>query len=69
MTNTTHQWTMFQKGRLRIKACACCGEMSLPSNSQSVCDERNILTSPIVRAGYTLVVEMPKIGHAPQRVA
>jgi len=69
MNNTTHQWTMFQKGRLRIKACACCGEMNLPSNSESVCDKRNILSSPIVRAGYTLVVDMPNKEKITQKVA
>lgn len=69
MKNTTHQWTTFQKGRLRIKACACCGEMSLPSNAESVCDKRNILISPIVRAGYTLAPSAPTTNEESQQVA
>ncbi len=69
MNNTTHQWTMFQKGRLRVKACAYCGEMSLPSNSQSICDKQNILSSPIMRAGYILASDMPSVEQTPQRVA
>ncbi len=55
MSNSTnHQWATFYKGRLRIKACSGCGQMSLPSNEQSVCDKDGILSSPIVKAGYTL---------------
>jgi len=54
-----HQWAIFQKGRLKIKACACCGEMNLLSNSESICDNRDLLASPIVRAGYSLVGEIP----------
>lgn len=69
MNDTTHQWTMFEKGRLRVKACACCGEMSLPSNSESICDKRNILTSPIVRAGYTLVTNVSNIKKESKKVA
>ena len=69
MSNTTHHWTMFQKGRLRVKACACCGEMNLTNNTDSICDKRNILISPIVRAGYTLVVEVPNKQKEQQEVA
>jgi hypothetical protein len=68
MHNMTHQWTMFQKGRLKIKACAYCGEMSLPSNSHSLCDKTDILSSPIMKAGYTLATDVPTINQTPQRV-
>jgi hypothetical protein len=69
MSNQKHQWTIFQKGRLRIKACSCCGEMNLPSNSESICDKRNILTSPIVRAGYVLATEVSISDNNSQQVA
>ncbi len=69
MNNTKHQWTIFRKGRLRVKACACCGEMSLPSNSESICDQRNILTSPIVRAGYVLESDIVAADKGSQQVA
>ncbi len=65
---TTHQWTTFQKGRLKIKACRCCGQMSLPSNNQSICDKDNILLSPIVRAGYVLIERSDRL-VSPQKVA
>lgn len=54
MSNTTHQWSIFEKGRLKVKACACCGEMCLPSNAQGECQESDILSSPIIKAGYVL---------------
>lgn len=54
MSNTTHQWSIFRKGRLKIKACACCGEMCLPSNSTADCEKGNIRLSPVVKAGYVL---------------
>jgi hypothetical protein len=69
MNNTMHQWTIFQKGRLRIKACACCGEMNLPSNNDSICDKRNILISPIIRAGYVLAEDLPDNKDSRQDVA
>ncbi len=69
MSNQKHQWTIFQKGRLRIKACSCCGEMNLPSNNESICDMRNILTSPIVRAGYVLATDVPSSDNNSQQVA
>jgi hypothetical protein len=58
--NTNHQWATFQKGRLKVKACSCCGEMSLPSNSKMSCQQGGILTSPIVKAGYTIAINLPR---------
>jgi len=55
MANTTHQWTTFEKGRLRVQACAHCGEMNLSSNAHSFCDKENVLVSPVVRAGYKIM--------------
>jgi hypothetical protein len=69
MSNQKHQWTIFQKGRLRIKACSCCGEMNLPSNNESICDKRNILTSPIVRAGYVLANDIADSEKSSKQVA
>lgn len=54
MSYTTHQWSIFEKGRLKIKACSCCGEMCLPSNAKAECQKSNILLSPIIKAGYVL---------------
>jgi hypothetical protein len=51
---TTHQWTLFQKGKIKVKACSCCGQMLLPSNLKSTCEEKNISLSPIVKAGYEI---------------
>ncbi len=58
--SANHQWTTFQKGRLKIKACSCCGEMSLPSNAQGACEQGSILNSPMVKAGYTIAAHLPK---------
>ena len=55
---TTHQWTLFQEGKIKIKACGCCGQMLLPSNLQSSCEEQNISLSPIVQAGYEIAQEV-----------
>jgi hypothetical protein len=52
--NSKHQWAVFQKGRMRIKACACCGDLHLPSNTEKVCENRNIFESQIVKAGYKI---------------
>ena len=54
MSNTTHQWSIFEKGRLKVKACSCCGEMCLPSNTIAECEKGNMNLSPIVKAGYVL---------------
>ncbi len=53
MTNSNHDWTTFQKGRLKIKACSHCGEMRLPNNESSDCSREKMFASPIIRAGYT----------------
>jgi hypothetical protein len=58
--NIGHQWATFQKGRLKVKACSCCGEMSLPSNSQVRCQQGGILNSPIIKAGYTISINLPR---------
>lgn len=54
MTNQNHHWTTFYKGRLKVKACSKCGEMSLPSNIEAACEGKNIQLSPILKAGYSL---------------
>ncbi len=59
MDDLKHQWTTFQKGRIRIKACASCGELHLPSNSEGRCSHNRMLESPIVKAGYRLYTEQP----------
>ena len=59
--NTNHQWTTFQKGRLTVKACSCCGEMKLPGNTHMVCEQGSILKSPIIKAGYTISTHLPRM--------
>lgn len=54
MSTNKHEWATFYKGRLRLKACICCGQMSLPSNAESHCEKGNISSSPILKAGYSL---------------
>ena len=54
MKEFKHQWATFKKGRMRIKACASCGELHLPSNSDKACDSDEVLHSQIVKAGYRL---------------
>lgn len=54
MPSKNHHWTTFYKGRLKVKACCKCGEMSLPSNTEAVCEGKNLLLSPILKAGYSL---------------
>ncbi len=54
MSMNTHQWSIFEKGRLKVKACSSCGVMCLPSNTTSECQESNILLSPLIKAGYVL---------------
>jgi hypothetical protein len=51
---TKHQWATFQKGRVKVKACACCGQLHLPSNSDEACENANVFESQIVKAGYRL---------------
>ena len=55
MVKGKHQWATFHKGRMRVKACASCGELHLPSNTEKTCEEGNdVLESQIVKAGYRL---------------
>ena len=50
-----HIWTTYQKGRMKIKACACCGQMHLASNAHKSCDPSEIKSSPLILAGYKVV--------------
>jgi hypothetical protein len=59
MNTANHQWDIFQKGRLKITACACCGEIKLPRNKGKDCEHTNINSSPLVKAGYTLSTYLP----------
>ncbi|MDQ7050112.1 MAG: hypothetical protein Q9M92_11505 [Enterobacterales bacterium] len=54
-----HQWSTFQKGRIKIKACSTCGELHLPSNSEQSCLNNRVLESPIFQAGYRLHSDQP----------
>gem|GEM_PF-2763290 len=61
-----HQWTTFQKGKTKIQACACCGQMKFASNLKGGCDDKDLLSSPIIKSGYRLAKELP---YAQRRVA
>ncbi|TQV84469.1 hypothetical protein [Aliikangiella coralliicola] len=54
MVKIKHQWATFHKGRMKVKACATCGELHLPSNSEKECEGSDVLDSQIVKAGYRL---------------
>lgn len=54
MKELQHKWTIFRKGRMRVNACSCCGELKLPTNSTRPCENSGVLTSPLVKAGYRL---------------
>ncbi|MGX5174191.1 hypothetical protein ACUR5C_09245 [Aliikangiella sp. IMCC44653] len=54
MVQVKHQWATYHKGRVKVKACASCGELHLPSNSENVCEHNNVSQSQIVKAGYRL---------------
>lgn len=62
MQTSKHQWAVFSKGRIKIKACASCGEMSLPSNLEDNCGHNNVLESQIVKAGYRISEEHMAVG-------
>ncbi|TQV76917.1 hypothetical protein FLL45_02895 [Aliikangiella marina] len=52
MLKTKHQWVTFTKGRVKVKACAICGELQLPSNADDHCENADVYQSQIVKAGY-----------------
>jgi len=52
MLENRHQWTTFNKGRIKVKACYSCGELHLPSNSENACENSGVLESMLVKAGY-----------------
>ena len=54
MQTRKHQWATFNKKRIRVKACANCGEMHLPSNSNNYCEPKTLAESQIVKAGYQI---------------
>jgi len=62
MKEFKHQWTTFHKGRMRINACASCGELHLPSNSEKSCESNEVLQSQIVKAGYRLYGAQASLG-------
>ena len=61
MGRTKHQWATFQKGRMKLRACVCCGELHLPSNSEKVCDNTAVLDSMIVKSGYRLYADQASL--------
>ncbi|WP_444998465.1 hypothetical protein [Aliikangiella sp. IMCC44359] len=54
MATRKHQWATFRKGRLKVRACASCGDLHLPSNSDRTCENSGVLESALVKAGYRL---------------
>lgn len=55
MNELKHQWATYKKGRMRVQACICCGELHLPSNTEKSCESNTlVLDSQIVKAGYRL---------------
>jgi hypothetical protein len=56
MQNSKHEWGIFYKGRMKVKACVYCGELHLPSNAAKRCESHTVLDSQIVKAGYKLHV-------------
>jgi hypothetical protein len=59
MSKKTHQWTTFQKGKMKVQACTCCGQMKFASNAEEICTGTDLISSPIVQAGYQLSVHLP----------
>ena len=57
MKDFKHQWATFKKGHIRIRACASCGELHLPSNAEQACGSNHVFDSQIVKAGYRLHTE------------
>jgi hypothetical protein len=54
MSDNNHEWAIFFKRRLKLSACANCGELNLPSNKENNCIPADISDSQIVRAGYRI---------------
>ena len=54
MRDTTHQWRMFSKGRMRVEACLNCGDLRLASNTNAPCSDVALSESQIVKAGYKI---------------
>ena len=54
MNKLKHEWGTFHKGKMKVRACVCCGELHLPSNSDKTCENHTVLESQIVKAGYRL---------------
>jgi hypothetical protein len=54
MSTQKHIWTTFFKRRIKIRACANCGEMNLPSNDGNFCEPKSLTDSQIMKAGYQL---------------
>ena len=55
MKEHKHQWAIFRKGRMRVKACANCGDIHLPSNANKSCQNVNIMQSEIIKSGYQIM--------------
>ncbi len=62
MKTMKHQWMTFRKGRMRINACASCGELQLPSNLDKQCLHNQLLVSQIAKAGYRLYGDRSALG-------
>jgi len=57
-TESSHQWTIFSKGRMRVEACTNCGDVHLPSNTDNQCSDNELIESQIIKAGYHIVSEI-----------
>jgi uncharacterized OB-fold protein len=54
MSVQKHMWETFIRRRIKIKACANCGEVSLPSNNGNHCEPKDLNDSQIMKAGFQL---------------
>ena len=54
MSNRKHMWAIFFKRRIKVKACANCSEMNLPSNNENYCESKKLSDSQIIKVGYQM---------------
>jgi hypothetical protein len=61
MSTAKHQWALFSKGRMKIKACSICGDVHLPSNSEAECNGQSWTDSRLAKAGFKPITLTSKV--------
>ncbi|MEE4245785.1 MAG: hypothetical protein V2I33_10255 [Kangiellaceae bacterium] len=55
---SNHQWVTFTKGHIHVNGCAECGQILLPTNAESECQQVPPSQNILIQKGYRIVANL-----------